>query len=53
MQNYYIVGEIKMCKQVYSASSQLQIGRGIEDNSKITFLIFNEDICCDPSMRRF
>ena len=23
---------------------------GIEDNSKIIFLILNENICCDPSL---
>ena len=29
--------------------SQLQIRRGIEDNSKIFFLL-KENICCDPSL---
>ena len=24
--------------------------KGIKDNSKITFLILNKNICCDPSL---
>ena len=31
-------------------SPRLQINGGIEDNSKINFLFFNENICCDPSL---
>ena len=30
--------------------SELQIRGGIEDNSKIIFSLFNENICCDPSL---
>ena len=30
--------------------SKLQIMRGFEDNYKIAFLFFNENICCDPSI---
>ena len=29
---------------------ELQIRGDIEDNSKIIFLIFNENILCDPSL---
>ena len=32
--------------------SELQIRGGIEDNSKVIFLILNENICCDLSSRR-
>ena len=31
-------------------SSELQITEGIEDNSKIIFLISQQNICCDPSL---
>ena len=30
-------------------NSSLQMRGGFEDNSKINFLILNENICCDPS----
>ena len=30
-------------------TAELQIRRGIEDNSKIIFLFLKENICCDPS----
>ena len=33
-------------------SSERQIRRGIEDNSKVIFLFLNENICCDPSFER-
>ena len=32
--------------------AELQIRGGIEDNSKIVFLLLNENICCDPSLER-
>ena len=29
---------------------RIHVRWGIEDNSKIIFLFFNENICCDPSL---
>ena len=31
-----------------SINSEFQIRGGIKDNSRIIFLILNENICCDP-----
>ena len=35
---------------MYTDIIELQIRGGIEDNSKIFFLFFNENICCDPPL---
>ena len=35
---------------VYAAHPKLQIRRSIDNNSKITFLILNENTHCDPSL---
>ena len=32
-------------------STELQIRGGIRDNSEISFLIYKENICCDPSLK--
>ena len=32
--------------------SELQIGGGIEDNSKMIFLFLNANICCYPSLEQ-
>ena len=37
-------------KTLVPLQTELQIRGGIADNSKINFLFFNENICCDPSL---
>ena len=39
---------IPVYEELTQLSSELQIWRSNRDNSKICFLIFNENICCDP-----
>ena len=36
--------------RIESNRTELQLRGGIEDNSKIKFLLLSENICCDPSL---
>ena len=42
--NYYLL---------FFPTSELQVRRGIEDNSEIFFFFLNENICCDPSLKPY